>query len=319
MKTVFITGIAGFIGYHLAHHLVARGDIVLGCDNFNDYYDPELKRTRAKNLKDIEVIDCDIRDRATLEKLFKKKSITHLVHLAAQPGVRYSLTHPQPYVDSNLDGFVHILEICKSFPATQLIFASSSSVYGLNEKRPFSESDPTDQPANLYGATKKAGELLAHAYHHLYKIPMTGLRFFTVYGPWGRPDMAYFSFAKSILEKTPISVFNNGKMERDFTYIDDIIGGIAAAIDYGAAFEIFNLGNNQPEPLMDMIQHLETALGTKAIIDFLPMQKGEVKATWADITKSQKLLGYHPTTSLETGIGHFADWFLSCKTALHLS
>ncbi len=318
MKKVFITGIAGFIGYHLAKHLAARGDHVVGCDHFNAYYDPNLKRERVNNLGDIEVIDCDIQDRKTLEEYFAKNSITHLVHLAAQPGVRYSLTHPQPYVDSNLNGFVQILELCKAYPKTKLLFASSSSVYGLNEKRPFSESDPTDQPANLYGASKKAGELLAYSYHHLYKIPMTALRFFTVYGPWGRPDMAYYSFAKAILDGKPIPVFNNGKMERDFTFIDDIVDGILAAMDYDAPFETFNLGNNRPEKLMDMISYLENALGAKAIIDYLPMQKGEVTATWADITKSQKLLGFSPSTSLEDGINQFAKWFLSCKTALHL-
>ena len=210
MKTIFITGIAGFIGYHLAKHLLSLGHKVIGCDNFNNYYDPALKKARISEL-DCEIISCDIRDRETLTKSFQTTSFSHLVHLAAQPGVRYSIKHPQPYVDTNLDGFVQILELIRAFPETKLIYASSSSVYGLNKKRPFSESDPTDQPANLYGATKKSAELLAHSYHHLYNLSIIGLRFFTVYGPFGRPDMAYYSFANSILNDEPIPVFNQGK------------------------------------------------------------------------------------------------------------
>ena len=312
-KKIFITGIAGFIGSHLASFLIKRGDYVIGCDNFNDYYTPELKKQRALKLKTlgIEVINCDIQNIHTFQSLFEKENFTHIVHLAAQAGVRYSLTHPQPYVDSNLDGFLQILEHCRRFPQLKLIFASSSSVYGGNTKTPFSESDPTDTPVSLYAATKKAGELLAKSYHHLYRIPMTGLRFFTVYGPWGRPDMAYYSFAESILKGTPIPVFNHGKMKRDFTYIDDIVQGTTRAIDTCNDFEIYNLGNNQPEQLMTLIQLLEESLGEKAQLDFKPMQKGDVVETFADISKAQAHLGFTPKTSLAEGIPKFTEWLLN--------
>lgn len=237
---------------------------MIGCDNFNDYYTPELKNSRADKLKGlgIEVIPLDIQDIQKIAPLLKEKGITHIVHLAAQAGVRYSITHPMPYADSNLTGFLSVLELARSMQA-KLIFASSSSVYGGNTKIPFSETDPTDSPLSLYAATKKSGELLAKSYHHLYQIPMTGLRFFTVYGPWGRPDMAYYSFSEKILTGKSIPVFNHGKMERDFTYIDDIIEGTSAAIDHCNGFEIYNLGNNHPEPLMNLITLLESALGKK--------------------------------------------------------
>ncbi|NGX46809.1 MAG: UDP-N-acetylglucosamine 4-epimerase [Chlamydiae bacterium] len=305
-KRIFITGIAGFIGYHLAKALEKEGHFVMGCDNFNSYYDPKLKKQRATQLPNVHVLD--ICEREKFEALILENEITHIVHLAAQAGIRYSITHPQEYHDTNLTGFFHLLEILRKSPHIQLTFASSSSVYGLNKKIPFSESDPTDQPANFYGATKKSNELMAHSYHHLYGIPMIGLRFFTVYGPWGRPDMAYFSFTKAILEDKPIRVFNNGNMQRDFTYIDDIVQGIISAIHYNAKFEIFNLGNNQPEELLKMIRLLETYLGKKAILEMLPMQPGEIQTTFADISKAQKLLSFSPKTSLEEGLKKFVEW-----------
>lgn len=290
---------------------------MIGCDNFNDYYTTSLKHERASKLKTlgIEVINCDIQKINTLKSLFHEKEISYLVHLAAQAGVRYSLTHPQTYADSNLNGFLQILEHCRLFPDLKLIFASSSSVYGANSKVPFSESDPTDSPISLYAATKKSGELLAKSYHHLYKIPMTGLRFFTVYGPWGRPDMAYFSFAEKILNEKPLPVFNQGNMQRDFTYIDDIIAGTAAAMDTCIGYELYNLGNHKPEELMTLIQLLEENLGKKAHLEFQPMQKGDVLTTYADIRKAEKNLNFHPRTSLKEGITKFTTWLLQNQGA----
>ncbi len=311
-KKIFITGIAGFIGFHLATLLSKKGDYVIGCDNFNDYYSPDLKFARANKLKalEIEVINHDIQNIKKLETLCQEKGITHIVHLAAQAGVRYSIDHPQPYGDSNLDGFLQVLELCRTLDDVKLVFASSSSVYGGNTKVPFVETDPTDTPISLYAATKKSGELLAKSYHHLYQIPMVGLRFFTVYGPWGRPDMAYYSFAEKILNDEPIPVFNNGKMERDFTYIDDVIQGTAAALDHCDDFQLYNLGNNKPEKLMTLIELLETSLGKKAQINYQPMQPGDVTTTYADITKAQKALGFTPQTPLAVGIPYFTEWFL---------
>lgn len=305
-KFIFITGIAGFIGFHLASSLIKNGDYVIGCDNFNNYYSPDLKRARADELRSLgaEIIEEDIQNIRSL-----KQNITHIVHLAAQAGVRYSITHPQPYSDSNLDGFLKILELCRSIPNVKLIFASSSSVYGGNTKIPFSETDPTDSPISLYAATKKAGELMAKSYHHLYNIPMVGLRFFTVYGPWGRPDMAYYSFAEKIQRGEPIPVFNHGEMERDFTYVDDIVQGTIRALDHCNGYEIYNLGNNKPEPLMHLIKLLEAHLGKKALIDFQPMQMGDVKTTYADIQKAERDLGFSPTTSIDAGIAKFSEWF----------
>jgi UDP-glucuronate 4-epimerase len=315
---ILITGAAGFIGFHLATFLKNRGDFCIGIDQFNEYYNPQLKRDRAHQLftKGIEVIKADVQDSLFLRELIAKEKITHVVHLAAQAGVRHSLTHPNDYVSSNLQGFVSILESCRHFPSIKLIYASSSSVYGLNKKIPFSEKDPTDHPANLYGATKKANEVMANAYHHLYGISVTGLRFFTAYGPWGRPDMAYYSFSQKIMEGKPIQVFNHGRMKRDFTYIDDIVKGTVAAIDLGAACEIFNLGNNKPVELLYLIQLLEKALGKEAMKEMLPMQSGEVFETFADIEKSQKQLRFHPTVSIEEGISRFVDWFKSYKKEL---
>jgi UDP-glucuronate 4-epimerase len=311
MKRILITGAAGFIGFHLAKKLRMRGDFCIGLDNFNAYYDPQLKKDRALHLEKlgVNIVSADICDKDLLKLLMVKHGITHVVHLAAQAGVRHSLSNPDDYVSSNLQGFVSVLEACRHFPSLKLIYASSSSVYGLNEKIPFSVEDKTDLPTNLYGATKKANELIAHAYHHLYGLSVTALRYFTAYGPWGRPDMAYYRFTRQICEQKPIQVFNSGQMKRDFTYIDDIVAGTIAAIDLGASFEIFNLGNNRPIPLLYLIHLLEEALGKKAIRENLPMQPGEVIETYADIEKSQRILGFHPSTSLEEGILNFIDWF----------
>lgn len=311
VKNIFITGAAGFIGFHLSQALHARGDFVIGLDNFNDYYNPKLKHDRAKVLEEnyIQVLTGDLLNADLLEDIVVKYEITHVVHLAAQAGVRYSLVNPNAYVSANINGFLNILELCRKHPHLFLTYASSSSVYGTNTKTPFSVDDRTDHQASFYGVTKKTNELMAHAYHHLFKIPVTGLRFFTVYGPWGRPDMAYFSFAKAILEKRPIDVYNFGKMSRDFTYIDDIVDGIIAAIDLESSFELFNLGNHHPESLASLIQFIEEALGQKAEQRFLPMQSGDVEATYAEISHSQEKLGFLPKTSLKEGIARFITWY----------
>lgn len=310
-KKIFITGAAGFIGFHLAQHLKARGDQVVGYDNFNNYYTPKLKRERAKILlnQGIPVIEGDICNKAALEQAVSDHGITHFVNLAAQAGVRYSLTNPDVYIQANIQGFTNVLEVCRKTPDIKLIYASSSSVYGRNTKVPFSETDPVDAQASLYGVTKRSNELLAGTYHHLYNLPVTGLRFFTVYGPWGRPDMAYFSFADKIMKGEPIEVFNHGKMLRDFTYIDDIVKGTVAAIDLGADCEIFNLGNNKPESLLDFISILESSLGKKAQKVLKPMQPGDVISTYADIAHSQKKLGFEPNIPLKDGIPKFVDWY----------
>ena len=308
---IFITGIAGFIGFHVAQALKRRGDTVIGCDNFNSYYDPQLKRDRAALLEKlgVKIIEMDICDGALLEKHVRENKITHFLHLAAQAGVRHSMKHPEDYVTSNLEGFVHVIEVIRRNPEIPLIYASSSSVYGLNKKIPFSETDSTDMPSSLYGATKKSNELVAHAYHHMYGISVTGLRFFTVYGPWGRPDMAYFAFTSNILNEKPLQIFNEGKMKRDFTYIDDIVAGTLAAIDLGAPCEVFNLGNHKPEDVLHLVELLEKKLGKAAVKELLPMQRGEVSVTYADISKSQKQLGFSPMTSLEKGIEKFLSWY----------
>lgn len=310
-KNVFLTGAAGFIGFHLAHQLALRGDRVLGYDNFNDYYSPQLKRRRAQELQKVgvDIVEGDICDSAALNASIKKHQTTHLVHLAAQAGVRYSLINPQAYIKTNVEGFVNILEACRSNPSIKLTYASSSSVYGRNTEIPFSVDDRTDKQASLYGVTKKTNELMAYTYHHLYNIPVTGLRFFTVYGPWGRPDMAYYSFTKSILSGKPIEVFNHGQMQRDFTYIDDIVRGTVAAIDLGADYELFNLGNHRPVKLLDFIALLEKALGKKAIFKEMPMQAGDVVTTYAEISHSSERLGFIPQISLEEGIPRFVKWY----------
>lgn len=317
MKKIFITGAAGFIGSHLALHLKKRGDFVIGCDNFSSYYDISLKRQRSAILKEngVEVLEFDISDMDAVDKVIRENGITHIVHLAAQAGVRYSIQHPQVYVQANVHGFVQLLEVCKRHPHIKITYASSSSVYGKNTKIPFSETDITDSPISLYAATKKTNELIAHSYHNMFGLSLTGLRFFTVYGPWGRPDMAYYSFTEAVLNGKPIRVFNNGKMKRDFTYIDDIVEGVAAAIDLGADYEIFNLGNNQPEELMDLIKIIEELTGKTTQKQFLPMQLGDVPITYADITKSKKMLGYKPKTSLREGMRHFYDWYSQCCIA----
>lgn len=310
-KRILITGAAGFIGFHIAQALAKRGDKVLGYDNFNDYYSPDLKRERSRLLQTvgINIVDGDLCNSPLLNATFNSLQPTHIVHLAAQAGVRYSLTNPQAYIKSNVEGFVQILEACRLSPSVPLIYASSSSVYGLNQKVPFSIEDQTDQPASLYGATKKTNELLASTYHHLYKIPVTGLRFFTVYGPWGRPDMAYFQFTKAILAGETIPVFNYGHMERDFTYVDDIVQGTIAAIDLAAPCELFNLGNHQPIALLDMIHLLERLLNKPAKMQLLPMQPGDVTKTYADISHSSAKLNYIPKTSLEEGLTKFIEWY----------
>lgn len=310
-KRILVTGAAGFIGYHLCKFLSARGDRVIGLDNFNDYYSPKLKQDRAKELAkvNVQVINGDILNAALLEEIVVEHRITHLVNLAAQAGVRYSLVNPNAYITANINGFLNILELCRKHPHIFLIYASSSSVYGTNTKTPFSVEDRTDNQASFYGVTKKSNELMAHAYHHLYQIPVTGLRFFTVYGPWGRPDMAYFSFTKAILEKKPIDVYNFGNMSRDFTYIDDIVEGIVAAVDLESSFDLFNLGNNRPESLSSLIQFIEDGLGKKAEQRHLPMQSGDVEATYADIDYSKQKLGFIPKTSLKDGIAKFIAWY----------
>ncbi|MDE3055718.1 MAG: NAD-dependent epimerase/dehydratase family protein [Verrucomicrobiota bacterium] len=302
---------AGFIGFHLARYLNARGDFVIGLDNFNTYYDVTLKKKRAQLLQEegMELLTADIRDRDLLQLALLRHSITHVVHLAAQAGVRHSLYEPDDYVASNLHGFVSVLEACRKVPSLKLIYASSSSVYGLNRKIPFSVEDKTDSPTNLYGATKKANEAIAHAYHHLYGLFVTGLRYFTVYGPWGRPDMAYFRFTEAIAKGETIQVFNHGKMRRDFTYIDDIVRGTAAAIDLGAPCEIFNLGNHRPIELLYLIEWIEKALGKKARKEFLPLQPGETLETCADIEVSRKILNFFPSVPLEEGMSHFINWY----------
>jgi UDP-glucuronate 4-epimerase len=312
MKRVFISGIAGFIGFHLGLKLKNRVEAVFGCDHFNDYYDPLLKHQRAQQLEKmgISVLHCDVVDKQRLQEAMKHHGISHFVHLAAQAGVRHSLQSPDSYVHSNLHGFVQVLEAIRDFPHIKFIYASSSSVYGLNAKTPFSENDPVEQPASFYGATKRCNEVIASSYHHTYGIHCTGLRFFTAYGPWGRPDMAYFSFSKAILDEKPISVFGEGKLMRDFTYIDDIVDGTIAAIDYGAMHEIFNLGNRHPVTVLELISILESQLGKKAILSFQPMARGDVPITYADMTKSQKVLGFTPKTALHEGLKKFTDWYL---------
>jgi len=327
---ILITGVAGFIGYSLALRLLARGDEVLGIDNLNDYYDVTLKQNRLQQLMGnprFRFEKTDIVDRAAIEKLFRSEPLDAVMHLAAQAGVRYSLEHPHAYVDANITGFLNILEGCRHAKIGHLVFASSSSVYGSNTRLPFSESDSVDHPVSLYAATKKANELMAHSYAHLFGLPCTGLRFFTVYGPWGRPDMALFKFTKAILAGEPMQVFNHGKMVRDFTYIDDIVEGVVRVIDHPAAadpawnsaapgpatsdapYRLYNIGNSQPVELMRYIQALESCLGRTAIIEMLPMQPGDVPATQADVSRLETDLGFHPGTAVEEGIRRFVDWY----------
>lgn len=327
---ILITGAAGFIGFHLARRLLERADTVVGLDNLNDYYDPNLKKARLERLEPNDRFTFakgHLHDQEFVEKIFARYSFDVVVNLAAQAGVRYSIENPRAYVDSNLVGFTNILECCRHSEVGHLVYASSSSVYGMNTKQPFSETDNVDHPISLYAATKKANELMAHTYSHLYRLPTTGLRFFTVYGPWGRPDMAYFLFAEAIREGRPIKVFNEGKMHRDFTYIDDIVEGIVRTIDSPprpntrwqgedpdpatstAPYRIYNIGSNNPVELNDFINAIETALGTKAKKEMLPIQPGDVTSTFADIDALETAIGYRPKTSLEEGIQNFSDWY----------
>ena len=311
---ILVTGSAGFIGSHVAHALLDQGHEVVGLDNFNDYYDPALKEARNVRLENREgftLVRGDLCDCNLLTSIFKLHSFERVCHLAAQAGVRYSLQNPFVYEQSNLAGYLNILECCRHFEVSRLVYASSSSVYGGNKKVPFSESDPVDHPVSLYAATKKANELMAHTYTHLYGIQTVGLRFFTVYGPWGRPDMAYWLFTDAMLKGNPIKVFNHGDMKRDFTYIDDIVQGVLSSlfVDGLEPYEIFNLGNNQPELLMDMIKYLGDALGLAPKMEMLPMQPGDVPVTYADIEKAKAKLNYEPSTDLQVGLGQFVEWY----------
>ena len=321
---VLITGAAGFIGYHMAQRLLAEGFEVYGIDNLNDYYDVNLKQDRLTQLKEKSGFvfqRLDLFDRQGIAELFQACSFDSVVHLAAQAGVRYSLINPHAYVDSNLTGFVNILEGCRHNAIQHLVFASSSSVYGANPKIPFSINDSVDYPISLYAATKKANELMAYTYSHLYGIPSTGLRFFTVYGPWGRPDMAYFKFVKAIAEGSPIDVYNFGEMQRDFTYIDDIVEGIVRVLRHPpkqgdnpsppnlAPYKLYNIGNNNPVALLRFIEVIETVLGKTAQKNFLPIQPGDVPITYADVDDLMRDVGFRPDTSIEVGIDRFVNWY----------
>ncbi len=330
MMRVLVTGVAGFIGYHLAQRLVKEGVEVIGIDNLNDYYDVNLKKARLAQLDSqpgftFEFLE--LSDRLEVAKLFQNYTFDYVVNLAAQAGVRYSLQNPWVYIDSNVTGFVNLLEGCRQSQIKHLVFASSSSVYGINTKVPFAVNDNVDHPISLYAATKKANELIAHTYSHLYHIPTTGLRFFTVYGPWGRPDMAYFKFVKAIQQGKPIDVYNFGKMQRDFTYIDDVVEGvfrvmlkppqpkIANVANSHAPYRLYNIGNNNPVELMTFIEVIEKALGKKAVKNLLPMQPGDVPATYADVDDLMRDVGFKPSTPLEQGINCFVQWYQEYKQA----
>jgi UDP-glucuronate 4-epimerase len=344
---ILITGTAGFIGFHTAISLLEKGYEVVGLDNINDYYDISLKYGRLKEsgingevceygkiIKSSKYpvyrfIKSDLEDLETINGLFQTEKFTHVIHLAAQAGVRYSLTNPHAYIKSNIDGFLNILESCRHYPVEHLVFASSSSVYGLNEQMPFSVKDNVDHPVSLYAASKKSNELMAHAYSYLFSIPVTGLRFFTVYGPWGRPDMALFIFTGSILSGKPVNVYNNGKMERDFTYVDDIVDGISRVLESppesepkwngfnpdpsvsAARYRIYNIGNGQPVGLNSFIEAIEEATGKKAIINMLPLQPGDVPKTWADTEDLFREFNYKPVTKIKDGVKKFVDWYTS--------
>ena len=305
---VLLTGVAGFIGMHCAKRLTARGDEVIGIDNLSPYYSVDLKKDRLKQL-DIRFHQADIADAAALQGIFASEKPQAVLHLAAQPGVRYSLQNPAAYVESNIVGFANLLECCRRDPPGNLVFASSSSVYGNNPDLPWSEKDNVDRPVSLYAASKKSNELMAHVYSHLYGIPTTGLRYFTVYGPWGRPDMSPMLFAQTIMQGKPIQVFNHGNMQRDFTYVDDIVEGTLRVLDRPASYEIYNIGNHQPIALLDYIALLEQALGRKAQLEMQPMQPGDVKATYADTQALRDAVGFAPSTPLATGLQRFAAWF----------
>jgi UDP-glucuronate 4-epimerase len=328
--TILVTGAAGFVGYHTTRRLLELGHEVVGVDNLNPYYDVGLKQARLERLRNhpmFRFFQLELGDSAAVSRLFETEAIDRVVHLAAQAGVRHSISHPLSYAESNLVAFLAILEGCRRAQVKHFVFASSSSVYGLNRQMPFAESHGTDHPVSLYAATKKANEVMAHSYSHLYDLPTTGLRFFTVYGPWGRPDMAYFSFTKAILEGRPITVFNNGAMERDFTYIDDIVSSIERLLwaaptrqpgwdlynpDPGtssAPYRILNLGNSAPVPLLEMIQALERSLGKQALLDFQPMQPGDVTSTSADTSRLSAITGPIPSTGIQQGLDAFVAWY----------
>ena len=327
---ILVTGAAGFIGMHASQRLLARGDEVVGLDNLNDYYDPTLKEARLARLTPhpaFRFVKMDVADRAGMEQLFASEKFDRVIHLAAQAGVRYSLQNPQAYIDSNVVGFMNVLEGCRYSKVQHLVYASSSSVYGGNTRMPFSERDSVDHPVSIYAATKKANELMAHTYSHLYGLPTTGLRFFTVYGPWGRPDMALFLFTKAIFEGRPIDVFNHGKMKRDFTYVDDIVEGVIRTLDHtaesdptfdsdqpdpgrsNAPFRVFNIGNHDPVQLMDFVTAIETTLGMSAQKNFMPLQDGDVPATYADTEALNAWTGFAPATSVQEGVARFVAWY----------
>jgi UDP-glucuronate 4-epimerase len=327
---ILITGAAGFIGFHVVERLLSGGRKVVGVDCVNDYYDPRLKEARLDLLKansNFSFVKLDLADRAGSKSLFEQYRFPVVIHLAAQAGVRYSLQNPHAYIDANIEGFINVLEGCRHTDCRHLLFASSSSVYGANTKLPFSVQDNVDHPVSLYAASKKANELMAHAYSHLYRIPATGLRFFTVYGPWGRPDMAMFIFAKAILAGQPIKLFNHGKMRRDFTYVDDVCQAIVRLIDRppqgqpdwdgtkpdpatsAAPWRIYNIGNSHPEDLIHVISLLEKEFGRTAIKEMLPMQPGDVEATYADVADLERDIGFRPATTIEDGIARFAMWY----------
>ena len=328
--SVLVTGAAGFIGFHLSKRLCDTGFKVIGIDNLNDYYDVNLKNSRLSTLKTLPNFSfhkIDLHDKVAIDKLFSSHQIDYVVNLAAQAGVRYSITNPYAYIESNVTGFLNILEACRHHPVKHLVYASSSSVYGANRKMPFSVHDNVDHPLALYAVTKKSNELMAHSYSHLYNIPTTGLRFFTVYGPYGRPDMALFLFTKAILDGKPIDVFNHGKMKRDFTYVDDIVEGIVRLLpverkgnpDWNgenpdpatsfAPYKIYNIGNNKPVELLYFIEVLESKLGKSAVKNFLPMQDGDVPETYANVDDLMNDVGFKPSTSIEDGIGNFVSWY----------
>ena len=334
---VLVTGAAGFIGYHVTMALLSRGDEVVGVDNLNDYYDVRLKEARLAqiqahpNAEKFKFIKQDLADTKATAEIFASEQVQRVVHLAAQAGVRYSLENPHAYVQSNLVAFVNVLEGCRHNKIEHLVYASSSSVYGGNTKMPFSEDDNVDHPVSLYAATKKSNELMAHTYSHLYNIPTTGLRFFTVYGPWGRPDMSPFLFADAILNNRPIKVFNFGDMMRDFTYIDDIVEGVVRVLDkpatpdrrldqtsvsHNAPYRLFNIGNSQPEKLLDFISAIEGAFGKKAEMNLMPMQAGDVKATFADTENLETVINFRPSTQLLNGVQYFTNWYIKYHQTL---
>jgi UDP-glucuronate 4-epimerase len=330
MRTILVTGAAGFVGYHVVRRLLERGDSVVGVDNLNPYYDPSLKQSRLEQLRGSERFRFEriaLEDRSAMERVFAESRFDRVIHLAAQAGVRYSLQNPHAYMDSNIVGFLNVLEGCRHAAVGHLVYASSSSVYGANTAMPFSVGQTVDHPVSLYAASKKANELMAHTYSWLYRIPTTGLRFFTVYGPWGRPDMAYFSFTRAILAGEPIPVFGHGRMRRDFTYIDDVVEGVIRTMDVPASpdpawdpaapsaqasaapYRIYNIGNHDPVPLLDMIELLGKLLDRPVRMDMLPTQPGDVEATFADVSALQAAVGFSPSTPLETGLRRFVDWY----------